>query len=552
MRKRPLFLIIISLLLSSNFVIAQQINRDVVVVKPYEPALSDVYKISVLPEINDSVAVKPRFEYSILPVKVETPFDPKPINAAKMMGTSLEKLYRSYIMLGIGNYFTPVAEYNINSLRSKDHLVGLYFKHRSTGSKIALDNGDKVPAGYSINQGEIYGKKFYTHSSLSGSFSLRSDAIHHYGYNTDLFPDTTLDIKGKSIKQNYIRAGFDFRFNSTHADSSHLNYDLNLTYNNLTDKFKNYENKLDLNTRFNKSFGNKVFGLDLGLTYVDPGMTIDSLNSTLFTATPWFSRRNADYEFIVGGKIILASGSEQKTYFYPHARLQFNVVEKILIPYVGIDGDATLNTYDRLSGENPYIVPASKAQITDRLYIYGGIKGLFSSRAGYNLTLSYSIINNMPLFLIDSLGKYDNMFKVVTDDVKLVKYAGEVYYDPYPNFKLSLGAAVMGYDLSHELKAWHKPDYEFSFGTRYNIRKKIYANLDMAVIGSRYAQKTDTAGTVIKLKPVFDLNLALEYRYSKILSFYLNFYNLTSSGYYLWHQYPARKLNVILGFSYKI
>ncbi|MBN2610947.1 MAG: hypothetical protein JXB00_05280 [Bacteroidales bacterium] len=552
MRKRQFLIFIISILFNINYLCAQQISRDVVVVKPYEPTLSDVYKISVLPEINDSVTAKPKFDYSILPVRVEAPFEPKPINAAKMVGTPLEKLYRSYIMLGLGNYFTPVAEYNINSLRSKDNLIGLYFRHRSSGSKITLDNGDKVPAGYAINHGELYGKKFYAHSSLSGNFTIKSDVIHHYGYNTDIFPDTTLDIKGKDIKQNYTRTGFDFRFNSTYSDSMHLNYDLNLSYNNLTDKFKNYENRLDLNTLFNKRFGNKVFGIDLGLTYVDPGNTVDSLNSTLFSATPWFSRRNSDYEFIVGGKIIVAGGSEKNTYFYPHARLQFNVVEKILIPYVGIDGDATLNTYDRLSNENPYIVPASKAKITNRLYIYGGFKGLFSSKSGYNLTLSYSIINNMPLFIIDSTGKYDNMFKAVTDNVKLVKYAGEIYYDPYPNLNLSLGAAVMGYDLDHEKKAWHKPDYELTLGTKYNIRKKIYASLDMAVIGSRYVQKPDETATIKKLKPVFDLNLGLEYRYSKILSFYLNFYNLTSSGYYIWHQYPARKLNVIAGFSYKI
>lgn len=546
--------ILISIIITGflSYAVGQQISRDVVVVKPYEPTLSDVYKISALPSIDDSATVSPTFNYSILPARVDAPFELKPINAAKMVGTPLEKLYRSYIMIGMGNYFTPVAEYNINSLRSKNNLIGLYFSHKSSGSKIKLDNGDKVPAAYSINKAEMYGKKFYTNSNLAGNFRFRSDVVHNYGYNTHLYPDTSLDVKGKNIKQSYTRAGITFRYHSTYSDSLHLNYDFGLGYDNLTDKFNNYENQLNLNALLNKRFGNKLFGIDLGLIYLKPNMAIDSSSSTLFDISPYFSRKSSEYEFIVGGRVYIAGGSEKKTYIYPRARLQFNVVEKILLPYIGIDGDAKLVTYNRLSSENPYIIPASTSQITDRLYIYGGVKGLLSSKSGFNLNISYNLINHMPMFLNDTLGQYENMFKVVNDNARLVQYSGEVYYDPFNNLKLSMRALLFGYNMSNEFKAWHKPDYELSFSTRYNVREKIFADFNLLAIGSRYAQRQDSAQTVVKLKPLLDLNLGLEYKYSKILSFYLNFYNLTSSGYYLWHQYPSRKLNVIAGFSYKI
>ncbi len=551
---KKIFSVLICILISGVILQskAQQINRDVVVVKPYEPSLSDAYKISVLPKIEDSASVTPKFDYSILPAKIDAPFELKPINAARMLGTPLEKLYTSYIMLGMGNFFTPVAEYNINSLRSKNSLLGFYYMHKSSGSKIKLDNEDKVPAGYSINKAELYANKFYDHSNLSGIFRFRSDVVHDYGYNTLLFPDTTLDIKGKNIKQSYSRAGISLRYNSTYSDSDHLNYDLNLNYDNFNDKHNNYENQLALNALLNKRFGNKMFGIDLGFNYVKPSIFIDSASTSLFSASPYFSKKNTDYEFRVGGRVYAASGGEKNVFFYPWARLQFNVVEKILMPYVGIDGDASLITYNRLSAENPYIIPASSSEIMDKLYVYGGIKGLFSSTSGFDLSVSYSLINNMPLFLNDTLGKYDNMFKVISDDAELVKYAGEVYYDPYTNLKLSLKASLFDYKMSNELKAWHKPDFELSLNTKYNIREKIFANLNIIAIGNRYAKIPDSMNSVVKLKPVIDVNLELEYKYSKILSFYLNFYNLTSSNYFLWNQYPGRKLNVIVGFSYKI
>ncbi len=531
---------------------AQQINREVVVVKPYEPTLSDAYKISTLPKIYDSASVKPSFHYSILPVRTDAPFDLKPIKAARMVGTPLEKLYNSYIRLGIGNYFTPVAEYNINSLRSKDRSVGAFYMHRSSGSKIALDNGDKVPAGYSLNQAEIYGKKFYDYSNLSGRVNFRSDVVHYYGYNTSLFPDTTLDIKGKDIKQSYTRAGMEIRYHSAYPDSAHLNYDLCFAYNNFNDRHHHYENQLILSSGLNRRFGEKLFGIDLGMIYNSTSKSIDSTSTTLISASPYFSKKSADYEFQVGGRIVASTGDQKNLYLYPKASLQFNVVERILVPYVGIDGSASLVTYEWLSDRNPYVAPASSSEISDRLFVYAGLKGLLSSVSGFNLNVSYSLINNMPLFVNDSTGEYDNWFSVINDDVELLKYSGEVYYDPGEQIKLILTGNLYAYTMSRETKAWHKPGYEFDFQARWNLKKKIYANVNMNLIGTRYAKPYDTIQNSIRLEPVFDVNLGLEYRYSKIFSVFVDIYNLTSSKYDLWNQYPSRRLNIIVGFTYKL
>lgn len=543
---------VLSILFGLGHLSAQQINRDVVVVKPYEPTLSDAFKISPLPKIYDSASVEPSFHYSILPVRVDAPFELKQIKPARMIGTPLEKLYNSYIRLGIGNYFTPVAEYNINSLRSKNRSVGAYYLHRSSGSKLTLDNDDKVPAGYSVDQAEIYGKKFYDYSNLSGRFRFRSDVIHHYGYRTSLFPDTFPDIKGKDIKQSYIRAGLEIRYQSTYSDSSHLNYDFCLDYNNFNDRYHHYENQLTLNSELNKRFGEKLFGIDLGITLNNTSKSIDSSGTLLMSASPYFSKKNADYEFQVGGSIYAVTGYQNKVYLFPKARLQFNVVERILVPYMGIDGKASLVTYEWLSDENPYVAPASSSEITDRLFVYAGMKGLLNSKSGFNLNVSYSLINNMPLFINDSTVKYDNQFRVIQDDVELLKYSGEVYYNPGTNIKFILTGNLFGYTMSHESKAWHKPDYEIIFQAGYHLKEKIYANINMNLIGTRYAKPYNTLENSIKLDPFFDMNLGLEYRYSKILSVFVDMYNLTSSKYDLWNQYPSRRFNIIIGFTYKL
>ncbi|MCK4750895.1 MAG: hypothetical protein KAT15_27745, partial [Bacteroidales bacterium] len=48
------------------------IDKEIVVVKPYQPSLSDAFKINVLPRISDSISIRPSFDYSIEPKKFET------------------------------------------------------------------------------------------------------------------------------------------------------------------------------------------------------------------------------------------------------------------------------------------------------------------------------------------------------------------------------------------------------------------------------------------------------------------------------------------------
>jgi hypothetical protein len=66
---------------------------------------------SSLPQIGDSVAYEPpAFEYSIISKRFETDYRVTPINPARMVKPELDKLYKSELKLGGGNYLTPLAE----------------------------------------------------------------------------------------------------------------------------------------------------------------------------------------------------------------------------------------------------------------------------------------------------------------------------------------------------------------------------------------------------------------------------------------------------------
>ena len=77
----------------------ESINKEIVVVKPYEPSLSDANKINVLPDVSDSISIHPSFDYTIEPRKYETGFQVHPINPASLVALPLSKLYKSYLKL---------------------------------------------------------------------------------------------------------------------------------------------------------------------------------------------------------------------------------------------------------------------------------------------------------------------------------------------------------------------------------------------------------------------------------------------------------------------
>ena len=113
------------------------------------------------------------------------------------------------------------------------------------------------------------------------------------------------------------------------------------------------------------------------------------------------------------------------------------------------------------------------------------------------------------------------------------------------------------YQLDNELHPWHKPSMELTLSGNYNLRDKIVARADIFYIGKRYARafRYDgfAPGTITDAKElagVADINLGFEYRYTKILSAFLNFNNIGAFRYYRWDNYPTQRFNLLGGIAF--
>ena len=527
----------------------ETIDKEVRVVKPYEPTLSGARKIGVLPVLDDTLQLAPNFDYRIFPQPLQSRHEVRPIQSARLEPDPLPELYGAYLRLGFGNYVTPLAELSMNSLRKRTHSLALNVSHISSQGKVKLENDQKVFAGYSDTRIDLNGKRIFKNNVWSGNLGFDSQTRYFYGHR----PDTIAETEKEDVRQRYLMADMGTSFKSTHGDSSRLNYALAIDYGYTQDLF-NYNQHAFLfeGTGFRSALKG-VAGADIMAGYYRKTVSPDSADNILVSVHPWWMRNTSEYQLRVGMDITADIQEETTMHFYPNAMLRFRVIERILIPYVGLRGYVTANDYRTIAMENPFIMPGLSVRNTDnKMEFYGGIKGNLGSSTAFTLRASYTLADGMHLFVNDTLTLLSNQFDVVYDDVELVSYYGELMFNINEKWDILIKGNYNQYTTAVEEKAWHKFLYDATLSAKYNLRNKIIVSADILGFGPRWAKTYGTDPGFVKLEGFFDANLALEYRYSKILSGFVSLKNIAYSKYQVWNQYPAQGFFVLFGFTYSL
>jgi hypothetical protein len=546
--KSLFILIILTSPLYFNFQVKAQkeIQKEVRVVKPYSPTLSEANKISLLPVFNDTSRITPDFAYVIYPKRFETDYKIDPIKPAKMVGMPISKLYKSQLTLGAGNYKTPYLELAINQLRAKTTQLGFYFNHQSSTGKLKLDNEKKVDAGYNDNKMKLYGKKIFESSVLEADISGGYNSVNYYGY--DPLIDTILDKNDHM--QKILSANGGIKYYSMNVDSSHLNYTTGFNYGVVNDYSDNTEQNIDFNIGLNKKYNDQVFGGEMRIRYFGRSGGVDSSSTTIVDVNPWYAKNKEEWKFQVGLNFNYDEGQEV-IHLYPMASFEFNIVPKVLVPYFGLSGYNEISNYGKILFENNYFAPAKRTFNSNHpIVLFAGLKGQYSNKISFNLKGSYEKIDNMYFFRNDSSDVLRNKFIVEYDNISLMSLGGEVSWHQSGKLQFLAKAKYFDYQLDKLEHAWHLPSFVASIAADYNLRDKILVGTDVFYTGKRYAP--GTGGNINELKGYLDANLSIEYRYTKPLSFFLRINNLTASRYEIWNQYPAQRFQFLAGFSYAL
>lgn len=529
-------------------------NEVINVVAPYQPSIQETEKINFNPSLIQLQLEVPQLSYSINSRKYSTFYQPDKLQAAKISGEPLTKLYRTYIKLGYGNYNTSFAELYYNTLRSKHYNAGIMLRHHGANGGLK----DYGYNGYGNNDIKLWNRMFlYKQLTLDANISFSNKTVYYYGYKKQDFNDTV--INKKDIKQYFNTIGFNTSLNSNRTDSIAFKYSLDFNFRNTSDHYKTAENNLLLNAglfkkiSINKRADYEYAGGNFIVDFYNNKNTIATSNTALIKFQPRLASQMNIFAFSIGGNASIIGDSVSELHIAPAINFDLNMVKKIVVAYTGINGDVKKNSLLEHAQDNPFINPIIPITYTKQDFnFYGGLKGAVSSYLSFDVGLSNTKYRNMPFYVNDTSLKLMNKFQLVHDNVRLLDIYGQINSQIREKVKLLLRFDYYQYTMDKELEAWHKPNFKFTMNFNYNIQNKIIVKLDGIAYGEMQARTFSKVSGELKpqtILGVFDLNIGAEYRYSKILSMFVQFNNIEGVSYFPYYNYPTYKFFVLGGIT---
>jgi len=545
------------------------LKREVTLYNPYKPSLHEVKKRSFLPDMNDTMKVRPIFRYDVRTEPFTPAYTISPINAATLLPDQLPKLYKSYVNIGLGNYFTPLAEISITNERSKKGTIGFYGRHFSTNGKVELQNGKKVFAGYMDNDASLFGRKFFRKNLFESSVDFSQKTRYAYGYDTSI---TDYSPSKKDIRLNYNNIGAKASLASLTLDSTSFSYDFDIFYNFFYNAKNLFQHSAGITGMMAKSYKGFYVGSGIGYDYFRLSNSLLTSPKYIASISPFIKKSTEQWSFKLGFQALLDKNmtASPEFHIYPDVNFSFSIVPSYVRFFAGLSGKLEKNEPMKIISENPFLAHDGSLftlpNTNHELIVFAGLKGNTGLGGNYLVSASYSLINDMLFYsnivFPDSIftpGR-GNYFIPLADEAELLNVHAEM--SGAINDKLSFNgmANLYNYTLAVNDYAWNKPAWDGKLGLKYNLRDKIIAGMEITAQGKRrlivngdyLSQVLLYPSVLIGMPAHFNLNLTAEYRYSKILSVWAKFNNISYNRYYEWAYYPSQRFLCMLGFTYSL
>ncbi|RKS53887.1 hypothetical protein BC962_2152 [Gillisia mitskevichiae] len=543
-------------------------NETVIVVKPYTPSVNDAFKIKETPVLGDSVSLEKKpIKYSVFSVPVASTFTPSKGRATKVEREKRIKLYDNYITLGFGTYSNVLAEFYSNLEVSNSDNFGVYLTHNSSqgGIEDVRLNDEFYDTELNLNYSSRNRK-----SSWNTELGLEHQLFNWYGLpeQTRL---TNEIVHAIDPQQNYFsgslggelelydsflnKAAAKYRYFGDSFDSAEHNFKADGAFEvNIADELISTKVFADvLSGKFDKG-------------YNDPNEL--KYSQMIFGITPSLLILRDDLTLNLGASFVYGldtENSDNSFYIYPQVTASYRLAGDYFIPYAGLEGSLSQNTYYNFAQENPYVSPTLNITPTDKSYdAYVGAKGKLTNSIGYNLKGGYSSEINKALYLANLSNTsssedyaYGNSFGVVYDDINTLSISGEINVDVNRDFKLGLNGSFFSYNSEFEAEAWNLPEMKASLLMDYQINEKWFAGANLFYTGERKDREETLNGVgtlgsrTISLDGFTDLNANLGYRFNDQLSIFAKGNNLLGDSYERWSNFPVQGIQIMAGATYK-
>jgi hypothetical protein len=349
-----------------------------------------------------------------------------------------------------------------------------------------------------------------------------------------------------------------------------------LKFNHFSDAFGSSENRFYVKPSFELNINEKLIKTIAIVDYLGGSFKGNYWNAnklqygyTNFGIVPSFELYEQGWTVNIGAALFYSldtKNNNNQLLIYPKINASFNVVDDLMLFYVGAEGNLEQNTYSDFANENPFVSPRLTIATTDKQYdLFAGLKGKLTNNISYNIRGSYVNERNKALFKSNEYANstmkegytLGNSFEVVYDDMKTLSFFGELKADLSEKVSLGINGTFNSYTNKIQKEAWNLPAIKLDSKIDFIISEKWYAGANVFFVGERKEEQSYMTSLVIDPRVVknlagyFDVNAHVGFKYSEKLTAFLRANNITNQNYQKWLNYPVQGLQVVLGANYK-
>ena len=544
----------IALLLLIPSLSMAQVAKQVEVTKDYTPTVNQAQKLSIVPDMTDTVTMRPDIDYAITPRSYETALMTQNFKPATITYWDYNRARPLYVRAAAGVPLQSEADVYFSTVNKDRGYAMVYANH----------SGDYRPR-YNLVGEKVKNNTLEMSNRVGGRAGL---FVGPRVLEADIFGDmqqrhrypTTGELIDFGRMSGKVRFGDDFK------DLSRWNFNLEAGGGMFLDDREEADfNQANFSAKFSlgKMVGRNVLRIHAEYDGIFGSKSLEQYKSNTFMAGARYGLSSDRFDFLIGADYYftdVAKSTQSPHQIFPYLRMTWKSAKAGFVPFVEVDGGLKYNDYASLIYTNPYMVCDAELLMqlsNERLYNgragFAGTlgKGLFS----YSLSAELSLANNHAYWYSDEAANY--YFAEAFQHT--LRINGSMLLRPIGWFEAELKAGMYVWENYDDFYS-NRPNLEASLGLRYLGRKfsaGVTAAYRSGIKWMTYTPDVENAPLVdgaqekkfgyVKTDATLDLGVEAEYRINDRWTVYAEGRNLTGSKIYEWLNYYRNTPEGIIG-----
>lgn len=553
------FLYIALLLVAAPMIASAQVAKQVEVEKDYIPSVNKAQKLAMVPDMTDTVMMRPDIDYSFMPRSYETSLLTENFKPATISYWDFVRKRLLYVKAAAGVPLASEADVYVSTYNKDRGYAMAYLNHEGDyQNRWALDGVTKVKDNTSEMSNRLGGR-----AGLNVGRHLLEVDIYGDQQMRHRYPTTGELIRFGEV-QGALRFGDDF------VDLSRWNFSVEVDggfyYNRARsasdEKFN--QSQFSVKAAVGRMLGQHQLKIHAGYMGVYGGGALEAYKNNILMAGARYGVSGNRFNFLIGADYYhdrVGESGNSPHHIFPYVRMMWNNSKQSFVPYVEVDGELKQHNFGTLSYENPFIL-ASQSVVDDGSVFSLANETLYNGRAGisgnlgkgifsYNLSAQFTIADNHLYWY--NVGA-DYLFTTAYQHSFTAN--GNIVFRPAGWFEAALDVSAYiweNYDDYYN----SRPNFELDLGLRYTGRRlTVGANLGY-MGGIKWMTLAEVVGEggfpsfeATKTDSTFTLGLDAEWRINDNWAVFAEGRNLTGSKVYEWLHYYRDSAQGIVGVKF--